>query len=60
MRVALSITGLFVVASAVVFWLWSPFLGAIIMVGAMMGLLIAVLPNVLEQFSRWLTLGFRR
>jgi hypothetical protein len=60
MRVALSMTGLFVVASVVVFWLWSPFLGAIMMIGAMMGLLVAVGPTVLEQIARWLTLGFRR
>ncbi len=60
MRVALSMTGLFVVASVVVFWLLSPFLGAIMMIGAMIGLLVAVGPTVLEQVARWLTLGFRR
>jgi hypothetical protein len=59
-RWALFTSGFFVVAAILVFWLWSPFLGAIMMIGAVMGLLLAVGPMVLEQVARWLTLGFRR
>jgi hypothetical protein len=42
-------------ASVAVFWLVSPLLGAIMMIGAVGGLGCAVVPLAIERIVRWLT-----
>jgi hypothetical protein len=47
-----------VAAAALVVWaVWAPFLGAVMMVGAVLGLGWSTGPAVLEFFARWLSLG---
>lgn len=46
----------FLVASAVVFW-FLPMLGALMMIGAVGGLGVVVLPAALERVSTWLSVG---
>ena len=46
-------------ASIAVFWLLSPLLGAIMMIGAVGGLGWAVVPATIDRIARWLSVGFR-
>jgi len=46
-----------VTASLVFFFTFSPFLGAIVMTGAVLGLGRAMVPAVIDRFVRWLSFG---
>jgi hypothetical protein len=54
---ALAICAAAVVASVLVFWLFSPLLGAIIMIGAVGGLMWTMLPASISLIARWLSVG---
>jgi Flp pilus assembly protein TadB len=54
---ALAICAAAVVASVLVFWLVSPLLGAIIMIGAVGGLMWTMLPASISLVARWLSVG---
>ena len=49
--------GLVVVASVMCFWLLSPLLGAALMIGAVGGLMWAMVPPLVERFTGWLSAG---
>jgi hypothetical protein len=59
-RWPLLVAGAGVVVGIVVFW-FAPLLGAIIVIGAVGGLLVALVPSVTERIASWLSgAGFRR
>ena len=45
------------VGSVLSFWLLSPFLGAALMIGAVGGLMWAMVPPIVERFTGWLSVG---
>jgi len=45
------------IGAVAVFFLFSPFLGAIMMIGAIAGLGWGVMPMVFERIGRWLSIG---
>jgi hypothetical protein len=56
-RISLVLFAAFFVGAILVFWLWSPLLGAVMMVGAVGGLLWSAIPIVIDRITRWLSLG---
>jgi hypothetical protein len=55
--ISMALSALFAVAAVAVFWLWSPMLGAIMMIGAVGGLGVTMIPVVIERVTRWLSAG---
>lgn len=55
--VSMGFFGVFALAAVAVFWFLSPLLGAVMMVGAMSGLMWAMGPPIVDRVSRWLSIG---
>ena len=51
------IFGVVLVASIVSFWILSPLFGAVLMIGAVGGLMWAMVPGLVERFTGWLSVG---
>ena len=57
MKVSLLILVATLVAAVAIFFLLSPFFGAVIMIGALGGLMWMMVPASVERIARWLSVG---
>jgi hypothetical protein len=55
--VSLYLCGPAVLAAVAVFWLLSPLLGVVLMIGALGGLMWAMGPAAIGRVARWLSIG---
>jgi hypothetical protein len=57
MRISLLLVLVAIAAAVAIFFFLSPFFGAVIMIGALGGLMWTMVPASVERIARWLSVG---